>query len=236
MTNILLVEDDPEIARVIREYLTAEGYRVTWASTGQEGWEDFNQAQYQLVLVDLMIPEMDGWDLCRNIRMISEIPMIIVSAHQEDHHKVRGLHLGADDYLTKPFSLTELSARIHSHLRRYRRYQGEHEEAGSRIMYRHSLAIDAEQKRVFLCEEEILLTVKELALLLLMAKHPYRTFSKKELYEQVWQQTDVNGNNTVTVHIKSLRTKLKDTSKEALFIQTVWGSGYRFIGEICDEA
>ncbi|WP_233455124.1 response regulator transcription factor [Paenibacillus elgii] len=234
-TNILLVEDDPEIARVIRDYLTTEGYRITWSSTGGEGWEDFNQDKYDLVLVDLMLPEMDGLSLCRNIRLNSDVPMIIVSAHHEDHHKVSGLTLGADDYLTKPFSLAELSARILSHLRRYRRYQGEREETGQRVDYRHGLSICFTKQRVFLSGEEILLTAKELALILLLAKHPYRTFSKKELYEQIWHQAEVDGNNTVTVHIKCLRTKLKDVSREALFIQTVWGSGYRFIGEPCDE-
>lgn len=234
--NILLVEDDPEIARLICNFLTTEGYRITWSSTGQEGWEDFHQDTYQLVLIDLMLPEMDGFTLCRNIRLASDVPMIIVSAHQEDHHKVRGLDLGADDYLTKPFSLAELSARIHSHLRRYRRFHGEREENGQHFEYRNGLSIHFMEQRLFLNGEEVLLTVKELALILLMARHPYRTFSKKELYEQIWQQTDVDGNNTVTVHIKSLRTKLQDTAKEVKFIQTVWGSGYRFIGEQSDEA
>ncbi|MEI7025869.1 response regulator transcription factor [Paenibacillus sp. y28] len=229
--HILLVEDDPEIARVLRDYLTREGCTVTWSSTGLEGWEDFNQAAYQLVLIDLMLPEMDGFALCRKIRLSSDVPMMIISAHQEDHQKVRGLNLGADDYLTKPFSLSELSARIQSHLRRYRRFQGEREENGHQVEYRHGLKIDFLNQRVFAGAEEVPLTAKELALLLLLARHPNRMFSKKELYEQVWQQAEVDGNNTVTVHIKSLRTKLKDTAKEAVYIQTVWGSGYRFIGE-----
>ncbi|OMF07424.1 DNA-binding response regulator [Paenibacillus sp. FSL H7-0331] len=235
--NILLVEDEPEIARVIRDYLTTEGCRVTWSSTGLEGWEDFNRDTYHLVLVDLMLPEMDGFTLCRNIRLASDVPMIIVSAHQEDHHKVSGLQLGADDYITKPFSLVEVSARIHSHLRRYRRFRNELADSGNQIDYQYGLTIDSMTPRIFLSGEEVLLTVKELALILLLAKHPHRTFSKKELYEQIWQQTDVDGNNTVTVHIKSLRTKLKDTTREPVFIQTMWGSGYRFIGEQrCDEA
>lgn len=231
---ILLVEDDKEIAQVISDFLRKEGYQVTWASTGREGWEDFSMGNYQLVLVDLMLPEMDGYKLCEHIRFSSDVPMLILSAHQEDHYKVKGLKTGADDYMTKPFSLAELSARIESHLRRFRRYRQIPAEGEGLSAYSGGLSIDFELQRVFIEGEEILLTGKELALLLLIARHPYRTFSKKELYEQIWQQTDVAGNNTVTVHIKSLRGKIKDTGKEANYVQTVWGSGYRFIGELME--
>src|SRR5690625_1074551 len=122
-TRLLLVEDDPEIARIIRDMLMREGYEVTWATTGLEGWEDFQVTSYDLVLVDLMLPEMDGFTLCKNIRLKSDVPMIIISARTEDTDKVGGLHLGADDYISKPFSLVELKARVNSHLRRWRRYR-----------------------------------------------------------------------------------------------------------------
>ncbi|USG66442.1 response regulator transcription factor [Brevibacillus ruminantium] len=228
--HILLVEDDPEIARIVRDHLRREGHDVTWSTSGMEGWEDFQTGSFDLVLVDLMLPEMDGFTLCKNIRLVSDVPLLIMSARQEDESKVRGLALGADDYVTKPFSLLELSARIASHLRRYRRYQN-HADSSELLTFKHGLAIDREKRMVFVNEEEVTLTAKESALLLLLVAHPHRTFSKKELYEHVWQQADTEGNNTVTVHVKSLRDKLGDTMREAAYIQTVWGVGYRFIGE-----
>src|SRR5690625_2277993 len=123
-TSLLLVEDDPEIAQVVRDMFVREGYEVTWATTGLEGWEDFQQAQYDLVLVDLMLPEMDGFTLCKNIRWNSDVPLIIISARNEDADKIAGLDIGADDYIAKPFSLAELKARVASQLRRWKRYQG----------------------------------------------------------------------------------------------------------------
>ncbi|HSH24574.1 MAG TPA: response regulator transcription factor [Massilibacterium sp.] len=228
--KILLVEDDQEIARIISDHLTRQGYTVTWASTGLEGWEDFQYDDYFLIIVDLMLPEMDGFTLCKNIRLASEVPIIITSARQEDEAKVKGLNLGADDYLTKPFSLVELTARIKSQIRRYERYTNKKIKSTT-TYYKHGLAIDFKTKRVWLDQEEVLLTQKEKALLSLFVKHPQQVFSKQELYEHVWQQTDELGNNTVTVHVKGLRTKLKENSKDPKFIQTIWGTGYRFIGE-----
>lgn len=228
--KILIVEDDYEIARIMRDHLVREGFQVTWASTGVEGWEDFKEDDYSLVLVDLMMPEMDGFELCERIRLESDVPLLIVSAKNEDESKVLGLDLGADDYLTKPFSLKELTARVHSHLRRYQRYTREQVNGGI-TRYKHSLAIDFLNKAVFLEEDLLPLTSKEQDILFLLANNPFITFEKTKIYEHVWQLMNVDGNNTVTVHIKSLRTKLKDTGKQAKFIQTIWGAGYRFIGE-----
>ncbi|WP_453990523.1 response regulator transcription factor [Bacillus nitroreducens] len=228
--KILLVEDDKEIARIVCDHLRKVGYSVTWASTGKEGWEDFKQEQYDLALIDLMLPEMDGYTLCKTIRLESEIPLLIVSARNEDESKIRGLNLGADDYVTKPFSLEELSARISSHLRRYRRYNNKNSNE-NRIHYMNGLSIDFTNELIYLHEEIVQMSTKERELLFLLAKNPLQTFSKKEIYEHIWQQEDVDGNNTVTVHIKSLRTKLADETRSAKFIQTVWGVGYRFIGE-----
>ena len=231
--RILLVEDDSEIARIIRDHLRREGYEVTWASTGLEGWTDFEQDEYDLAVVDLMLPEMDGFTLCRNIRLKSDIPLLIMSARDGDEHKVKGLGLGADDYITKPFSLTELSARISSHLRRYRRYlrPGESEAQQQEYSYRQGLLINVETKQITLHGQEVHLTAKEKELLLLLASHPQRTFTKRELYEHVWKQMDSEANNTVTVHIKGLRDKLGESTRTPKFIQTVWGEGYRFVGE-----
>lgn len=228
--RLLLVEDDPEIARVIRDTLRAEKYEVTWATTGLEGWEDFQHNTYDLVLVDLMLPEMDGFTLCQNIRWKSDVPIIIISARKADEDKVEGLELGADDYLAKPFSLVELKARIESHLRRWRRYRGEPAN-DDKTIYTNDLIVYWDQQKVLLNGREISLTAIEFNLLKVLAKNPTRLFSKAELYEHVWNQVDTEDLHTVTVHIKSLRGKLADPVKEPKFIQTVWGKGYRFIGE-----
>ena len=228
--KILIVEDEYEIARIMRDHLMREGFQVTWASTGIEGWEEFKDDSFSLVLVDLMMPEMDGFELCERIRLESDVPLLIVSAKTEDDSKVLGLDLGADDYLTKPFSLKELAARVHSHLRRYHRYTGKHQQEEI-IRYKDGLAIDFLNDAVFLNGEVVALTAKEQEILFLLAKNPFITFEKAKIYEHVWQMMNVDGNNTITVHIKSLRTKLEDTGKHPTFIQTVWGVGYRFIGE-----
>ncbi|WP_313799574.1 response regulator transcription factor [Cytobacillus sp.] len=227
--NILLVEDDTEIARIIRDTLLTAGHKVTWATTGLEGLNDFQSGSYDLVLVDLMLPEMDGFTLCRNIRWRSEIPIIIISARKDDVDKIEGLGLGADDYVAKPFSLAELQARIDSNLRRWFRYNHV-EETHNELVYDQGLTINYSLQSVFLFGEELSLTNKEFELLCLLAENGQRTFSKHEIYEHVWHQADMEGLHTVTVHIKSLREKLKDPVKSPHFIQTIWGKGYRFIG------
>ncbi|GKV67126.1 MULTISPECIES: response regulator transcription factor [Sporosarcina] len=229
--RILLVEDDAEIARIIRDTLRLEGYRVTWATTGLEGWEDFQAGQYDTVLVDWMLPEMDGITLCKNIRLASDVPIIMISARNEDEDKVTGLDIGADDYVAKPFSLTELTARVAAQLRRWRRYNGQELQA-EQTVYRAGLLIDWQSERAFLHNTEISLTRKEFELLKLLAQHPERVFSKEELYRHVWQQAELGETHTVTVHVKALREKLQDPVKEPRFIQTVWGKGYRFIGDL----
>lgn len=227
--RILIVEDDEAIANIIKEHLEKEGYEISWASTGKEGLEDFKKGNFDLVMIDIMLPEMDGFSLCKNIRWISEVPILIVSAKQTDLDKVKGLKLGADDYITKPFSLIEISARVEAHLRRYRKKEDISDN--NKLEFKNDLTILLTENTVLLKGEEISLTSKEFDLLLLMAQNPNKTFSKKELYEHIWQSLDVEGNNTVTVHVKALREKLKDDVKNPTFIQTVWGTGYKFIGE-----
>lgn len=229
--RILLVEDDLEIGRIIRDTLQSEHYRITWATTGLEGWEDFQSDQYDLVLADWMLPEMDGITLCKNIRLASDVPIIMISARREDEDKVTGLDIGADDYLAKPFSLQELKARVASQLRRWRRYSGL-EQPADQTTYAHGLLVDWQNERVFLHHEEVLLTIKEFELLKLLARHPEKVFSKEELYHHVWQQPELGETHTVTVHVKALREKLQDLPKKPHYIQTVWGKGYRFIGDI----
>ena len=229
MEQLLLVEDDVEIARIVKDTLTKEGYEVTWATTGLEGLEDFQQGVFDLVLVDWMLPEMDGIQLCESIRYNSEVPIIMISARKEDADKVEGLQ-GADDYLAKPFSLEELKARVASHLRRWKRYNNK-ENTSAKVCFQHGLTADFDKEQVFLGGEEINLTQKEYALLKLLAQHPHQLFTKENLYAQIWQQLELDDTNTVTVHIKGLREKLQDPVKTPHFIQTVWGKGYRFIGE-----
>lgn len=228
--QLLLVEDDAEIARVIQDTLRQEGYGVTWATTGLEGWEDFQQGQYDLVLVDWMLPEMDGITLCQNIRWKSDVPIIMISARKEDADKVEGLGIGADDYLAKPFSLAELKARVTSQLRRWRRYTGQEERDGD-TLYANGLKVEWQKERVYMCDVEVPLTKKEFELLKLLAENPEQVFTKSELYQHVWQQAELGDTHTVTVHVKGLREKLNDPVKTPQFIQTVWGKGYRFIGD-----
>lgn len=229
MENILLVEDDREIARIIQDTLTKEGYHVTWATTGIEGLEDFSAGIYSLALVDWMMPEMDGITLIEHIRLQSDVPIIMISAKSEDADKVTGLQ-EADDYLAKPFSLEELKARVRSQLKRWHRYN-QKSTPEQRAHYANGLAIDWTKQIVTINEQKIQLTQKEFAILKLMAQHPLELFTKEAIYTHVWQQVDLDQTNTVTVHIKALREKLQDPVKNPYFIQTVWGKGYRFIGE-----
>lgn len=229
--KILIVEDDEEIALCIKEYIEKTGYEVLWASTGKEGYEEFKEEKFSLLMIDIMMPEMDGLTLCKNIRLTSDVPILIISAKNEDGDKVRGLNIGADDYITKPFSLVELQARVESHLRRYRRYHGI-ENNEHILKFKKGLVIYKEGKYVEVDETNIHLTSKEFELLMLMAENPNKTFKKSELYEILWGEKDVQGNNTVTVHIKELREKLKEDVKNPNFIEIVWGTGYKFIGEV----
>ena len=232
--KILVVEDDIEIAFAIKEFLAKKRYAITWTSTGKEGLEEFQKNKYDLVIVDIMMPEMDGFTLCKNIRIKSDIPILIMSAKSQEKDKVKGLNIGADDYITKPFSLVELEARIDSHIRRYKRYLGENKEEKI-IHYKDGLKLYKDLEEIELDDKKLHFTTKEYSLLTLLMKNKNQVFSKKELYENIWGEVDINGNNTVTVHSKAIREKLKDDIKNPKFIETVWGSGYRFIGEILYE-
>lgn len=228
--KILIVEDDESIANILIEYLRKEGYKVNWASTGKEGLKDFKLKNFDLAMLDVMMPEMDGFTLCKNIRMINEdIPIIFISAKQEEKDKINGLNIGADDYIIKPFSLAEVSARVSAQLRRYRK-NGKN-ISKNELEFKNGLAIKIEEKEVEIHKKKIQLTGKEFELLTLMAQNSGKIFTKSELYQHIWQSEDIEGNNTITVHIKGIREKLKDSSKNPKFIQTVWGTGYKFIGE-----
>lgn len=228
--KILLVEDDAQIAFIVKETLEEKGYAVTWATTGLEGLEDFKLENFDLVLIDLMLPEMDGFQLCKHLRLTSDVPILIISAKQDDVDKVKGLGLGADDYIEKPFSLVELAARIQSHLRRWHRFQGKTDTKTAVMKFNDGLVIDTKKEKVFINGERIYLTAKEYELLTLLASQPNTVFPKEVLFEQVWGKLYDGGTHTVTVHVKALREKLKDSAKNPRWIATVWGKGYEFIG------
>ena len=228
--KILLVEDDAQIAYIVKETLEEKGYEVTWATTGLEGLEDFKLVRFDLILIDLMLPEMDGFSLCKHIRLTSDVPILIISAKQDDVDKVMSLGLGADDYIEKPFSLVELEARIQSHLRRWYRFNGL-PNLSTISSFRFGLTIDVESQKVYINEERVNLTAKEYELLHLLASQPHKLFTKEQLYQQIWGGLQEGGMHTVTVHIKALREKLGESAKKPKWISTVWGKGYEFIGE-----
>ncbi|MGG7164859.1 response regulator transcription factor [Clostridium ihumii] len=228
--NILIVEDDIEIATIIKDHFKREKYNVNWASSGKEGLEDFKQNSYDLIILDIMLPEMNGFDVCKNVRLLSNIPIIILSAKKDEFDKVKGLKIGADDYMVKPFSLLELEARVENAINRYKRGRNINID-NEKWYYKDGLTIIKDEMRVLINEEEVELTAKEFNLLLLLAQNEQHAFRKSELYENVWNEMNCEGNNTVTVHIKELRQKIKEDVKNPKYIQTVWGVGYKFIGE-----
>ena len=227
--KLLIVEDDEQIADILREYLVRKGYTVNWSSTGNEGLEDCKMQEYDLIIVDIMLPEMDGYNLCQSIRWTSDVPIIIVSAKNTELDKIKGLKLGADDYVTKPFSLPEVEARIDSLIRRYRRMRSNDKQNAS-YTYEGGLMICFDRKKAYLNDVELSLTATEWSLLAVLASNPQCPFTKKELYEKIWHEQDTDTSNTITVHIKQLRSKLKEDSKNPRYIETAWGIGYRFIG------
>lgn len=225
--KLLIVEDDFEIARAIREYLSSRDYSITWASTGVEGLDEFKKQNFDLLLVDIMMPEMNGIELLKNIRLASQVPIIILSAKDGELDKVEGLNIGADDYMTKPFSLLELEARINRHLKRNIKQNTKTSE----VEYYHGLKVNVENEIIYLQEKRLDLTQKEMEILILFVNNPQKIFSKKEIYNYVWSEIGLEDNNTVTVHIKTLREKLNENIKSPKFIKTIWGKGYMFIGE-----
>lgn len=225
--KILVVEDDFEISKAIREYLKSKSFTTVWASTGIEGLKEFKENEFDLILIDIMMPEMNGIELLRNIRFTSQVPIIILSAKNREMDKVEGLNIGADDYITKPFSLLELEARINRHLKR----KSLDNEKSNKVEYSNGLQLDISNKKAYLNKSQINLTVKEWEILLLLSKNPQKVFSKGEIYKNIWGEIDLEENNTVTVHIKTLREKLNENVKSPNFIQTIWGRGYAFIGE-----
>jgi DNA-binding response OmpR family regulator len=225
--NILVVEDDVSIAELVRDYLQINQMQTDLAETGPEGLEKALKGSFDLILLDLMLPGMDGFEVLRKIREVKETPVLLVSARREDIDKIRGLGLGADDYITKPFSPSELVARVKAHLSRYKRLTGQNHPRENNIHIR-GLDIDPDAHSVTSEGQNVQLTSKEFELLLLLARNPNRVFSKDQLFDRIWGMDALGDVATVTVHIGKLREKIEPDVKNPQYIETVWGAGYRF--------
>lgn len=215
------------IAELERDYLELSGFEVDIVNNGREGADKALAGAYDLIVLDLMLPEMDGFEICKRLREEKNIPIIMVSAKKDDIDKIRGLGLGADDYMTKPFSPSELVARVKAHLSRYERLLG----AGSReneVIEIRGIRIDKTDRRVFVNNEEKVFTTKEFDLLIFLAENPNRVFTKDELFQHIWGMESIGDIATVTVHIKKIREKIEVNTSKPQYIETIWGVGYRF--------
>ncbi len=230
-TNILVVDDEKEIADLIEIYLVSDGYKVFKANNAKEGLDILEKEEVHLVLLDIMMPGMDGLEMCKKIRETNNIPIIMLSAKSTDLDKILGLGTGADDYVTKPFNPLELTARVKSQLRRYTQLNPSsavHAEAGGKneIIIR-GLTINKDNHKVSVYGEEIKLTPIEFDILYLLASNPGHVFSTDEIFEKVWNEKVYEANNTVMVHIRRLRGKMKEDTRQNKIITTVWGVGYK---------
>ncbi len=223
--QILVVEDDSALAELVRDYLEAEGFAVQLQSDGRQALEAALTGRHDLILLDLMLPGLGGFDVLRAYRARWPYPVLVVSARRDDVDKIRGLGLGADDYIAKPFSPAELVARVKAHLSRYQRLTGSSPRSAVPVRA-GTLSYDPEKRQASLAGLPLALTAKEQELLVLFIEHPERLFSKEELYSRVWGDTagDVS---TVTVHIRRLREKVEVDPAQPRLIETVWGLGYR---------
>ena len=227
MSKILIVEDEEAIADLEKDYLELSGFEVEVANEGTLGLEKALSGEYDLFILDLMLPGVDGFEICRKIRDEKNTPIIMVSAKKDDIDKLRGLGLGADDYMTKPFSPSELVARVKAHLARYDRLIGSAAEKNKIIEIR-GLKIDTTARRVWVNGEEKTFTTKEFDLLAFLAAHPNHVYTKDDLFREIWDMESVGDIATVTVHIKKIREKIELDTSNPQYIETIWGVGYRF--------
>jgi DNA-binding response OmpR family regulator len=228
MSRILIIEDERSIAELERDYLEIEGFEVEMTSDGNTGLEAALNHRHQLILLDLMLPHINGFELCKQIRKKTDIPILIVTAKTEDIDKVRGLGLGADDYIVKPFSPSELVARVKAHLARYERLIGRN--ASTDDIQVRGLHLNKSSRQVFMNGKEVLLTAREFDLLTFLASHPNQVFSKEHLFERIWGMDSMGDTATVTVHVRKIREKIESNTASPQYIETVWGAGYRFKG------
>ena len=227
MSKILIIEDETAIAELEKDYLELSDFEVMIETSGDVGLSRALKEEFDLIILDLMLPGMDGFEVCRQIRQIKNIPILMVSAKREDSDKIRGLGLGADDYITKPFSPSELVARVKAHLASYQRLVGTDAHRNEWVEIR-GIKIDKTARRVYINEEEKSFTTKEFDLLCFLAQNPNRVFSKEELFREIWEMESVGDIATVTVHIKKIREKIEVDTANPQYIETIWGVGYRF--------
>lgn len=225
--KILIIEDETAIADLERDYLEINDYEVTIENDGKKGLEAAMQKEFDLIILDLMLPGVDGYEICKKIREEKNIPIIMVSAKKDDIDKVRGLGLGADDYMTKPFSPSELVARVKAHLSRYERLIGSMQKNNDIVEIR-GIRIDKTARRVYVNNEEKTFTTKEFDLLTFLAENPNHVFTKDELFREIWDMDSIGDIATVTVHIKKIREKIEYDTAKPQYIETIWGVGYRF--------
>ena len=229
--RILLIEDDREISAMLKGYLETEGFEIETAFDGLEALQSFHSGSFHLVLLDLMIPKLSGMEVMRKIREKSTVPILIVSAKDSDSDKSLGLGLGADDYITKPFSVTELAARIKANIRRSTLYAANKEEEEKQgNLEVGELKINLDDFSVYKNGRKIELTAKEFEILKLLAKNPKKVYTKEQLYANVWQDAYCGDENAVNVHISRLRNKIEDNPRSPRYVVTVWGIGYK-LGE-----
>jgi len=223
----LIIEDSVRLADTIAEALQNENYVVDTANDGQLGYEHASTGIYDMVILDLMLPGVDGFEICKKIRETKNTPILMVSAKKDDIDKIRGLGLGADDYVTKPFSPSELVARVKAHLARYERLIGSNMPQNDIIEIR-GIKIDKTARRVWVNGEEKQFTTKEFDLLTFLAENPNHVFTKEELFRKIWDMESIGDIATVTVHIKKIREKIEMNTNKPQYIETIWGVGYRF--------
>lgn len=230
MSKILIIEDEEAIADLEKDYLELSGFEVEIANRGDTGLQKAMTEEYDLIILDLMLPEVDGFDICKRVRQEKNTPIIMVSAKKDDIDKIRGLGLGADDYIEKPFSPSVLVARVRAHLARYERLTGGQQKAKPELRA-GDLQMNTVTRRVFVDGQEVELKNKEYELLQFLMLHPDMVFSREELYEKIWGLEAMGDNATVAVHINRVREKIEPDPSHPRYIQTVWGAGYRFKGQ-----
>ncbi len=227
MSRILIIEDEEAIAELEKDYLELSDFEVVIENDGNKGLELALHEDYDLFILDLMLPGTDGFEICKEIRKAKNTPIIMVSAKKDDIDKIRGLGLGADDYMTKPFSPSELVARVKAHLARYERLIGTNPNTNDVIEIR-GLKIDKTARRVYINGEEKAFTTKEFDLLTFLAQNPNHVYTKEELFRKIWDMDSIGDIATVTVHIKKIREKIEMDTSNPQYIETIWGVGYRF--------
>ena len=228
MSRVLIIEDELAIAELEKDYLELSDFEVVIEQNGSKGCERALEEDFDIFVLDLMLPDMDGFEICKRIREVKNTPILMASAKKEDIDKIRGLGLGADDYITKPFSPSELVARVKAHLARYDRLVGSSQQTQSDLFEIRDIKIDKTARRVWVRGEETQFTTKEFELLTFLAEHPNHVFSKQELFKEIWDMDSVGDIATVTVHIKKIREKVELNTNKPQYIETIWGVGYRF--------